>query len=191
MTFAAHTARLLEAPIIGIGLTCTEIAAEDEREFLDASRQSERLHGKWVRAPRTTDEFQRYLERSRRDDCFEFLFWHDQQLVGTVGFRNIIYESMSSANIGFYAFEGGAGKGLMTEAVEMAIDIAFTRIELHRIEAHVHPDNLRSRSLLERLGFCFEGVSRKLHFVHDAWRDHERWALLSDEWTETGRWTKR
>ena len=69
----------------------------------------------------------------------------------------------------------------MTRAVELAVGHAFREIGLHRVEANVQPDNLRSRALVKRLGFRLEGYSPRYLRIAGAWRDHERWAKLADE----------
>ena len=60
-----------------------------------------------------------------------------------------------------------------------------TRVEvelrLHRLEALILPDNEPSRRLVARVGFRFEGVSRRLIRLHGRWRDHERWAITRED----------
>jgi hypothetical protein len=44
------------------------------------------------------------------------------------------------------------------------------------------PGNVRSIGLVLRLGFEREGFSRRYLKVDGDWRDHERWALLAEDW---------
>jgi ribosomal-protein-alanine N-acetyltransferase len=37
--------------------------------------------------------------------------------------------------------------------------------------------------LVQSLGFRLEGYSPRYLKIAGRWRDHERWALLKDEWT--------
>ena len=46
----------------------------------------------------------------------------------------------------------------MSEAGEKVIKYAFEVMKLHRIEASIHPDNIASINLSEKLGFKREGL---------------------------------
>jgi ribosomal-protein-alanine N-acetyltransferase len=59
---------------------------------------------------------------------------------------------------------------------------AFRHLRLHRVEANIQPDNRASRALVRRAGFRREGRSRRYLKIGGRWRDHERWALLAQEW---------
>jgi len=50
------------------------------------------------------------------------------------------------------------------------------------VEANIQPGNAPSRALVQRLGFRLEGLSPRYLYVSGDWRDHERWAVLSDDW---------
>jgi ribosomal-protein-alanine N-acetyltransferase len=70
----------------------------------------------------------------------------------------------------------------MTEAMRLLLRHAFTKLKLHRIEANIQPENQASIALVKRAGFVREGYSRRYLKICGRWRDHERWAILVEDW---------
>lgn len=55
------------------------------------------------------------------------------------------------------------------------------RLQLRELTANVHPQNLPSQALLERLGFTREGVLREAGFWAGCYQDLQVFSLLSHE----------
>jgi len=157
----------------------------DEAAFLAAVRASRSLHKPWVQPPSSSAAFRRYLARVEDPSHAAFLIWKrgpDGGLVGVVNISEIVLGPFRSAYLGYYAFEPFAGRGLMRMGFELVLAKAFRKLKLHRLEANIQPANHASRRLVKRLGFTREGLSPRYLKIAGRWRDHERWALLSDEW---------
>jgi hypothetical protein len=69
----------------------------------------------------------------------------------------------------------------MSEALREAIKEAFTRLNLHRLEANIQPANRASKKVVRKLGFRLEGFSPRFLQVGGKWRDHERWAITIED----------
>ena len=149
---------------------------EDEKEFLSKVRSSTSLHERWVTPPSTRAGFAAYLERVRGPGHAGFLLRSEGELVGVVNINNIVMGSLRSGYLGYYAFKGGEGRGLMSEGVTLVISFAFAELGLHRLEANIQPSNLASIRLAQRVGLVKEGLSERYLLVGGDWRDHERWA---------------
>jgi ribosomal-protein-alanine N-acetyltransferase len=54
-------------------------------------------------------------------------------------------------------------------------------VGLHRLQADIRPENLRSQRLVERLGFRQEGLLRRYLDIDGDWRDHLSYALLAED----------
>jgi [ribosomal protein S5]-alanine N-acetyltransferase len=101
-------------------------------------------------------------------------------IVGLININEIVAGAFRSAFLGYHGMRRFARQGLMTEALGTTAGFAFKDLGLHRLEANIQPGNLASIALVRRVGFHKEGFSPRYLFIDGAWRDHERWALLSD-----------
>lgn len=108
-------------------------------------------------------------------------------IAGQITLSQIFYKGFQNAYLGYHLFSGYTGRGFMTEAVDVVLRYAFDELKLHRVEANVQPDNKPSIAVLKRNGFAKEGFSRRYLKINGRWRDHERWALLSEDWKQSKR----
>lgn len=74
------------------------------------------------------------------------------------------------------------GKGIMTEAMSAVLTFGFSELGLHRIEAIIDIENERSKGLLIKLGFTYEGNLRQRFPFRDQFLDEHYFGLLKDEW---------
>ena len=128
--------------------------ARDEGAYLGALSRSKSLHVPWVHKQATKEAFRHYLERCKRDDFAGYLLLStdDDALVGVVNVSQIYMEGFRSAYLGYFAIAGFEGKGLMKEGLGLVLREAFDDLGLHRVEANIQPENLRSRGLVQSLG---------------------------------------
>lgn len=163
-----------------------EPSVHDADEFLQKVQAARSLHRNKVRPPITQRDFERFLKRARSRRFKTYLVRTPLgELAGVVNFKNLVGDPYRSASMGYYLLdEKCGGRGIMTSAVLHGLEQAFTSLRRHRIEANIQTKNTRSRALIERCGFTFEGVARGHLYIGQKWRDHERWALLDGEWAE-------
>src|SRR5919107_1960227 len=133
------------------------VQASDAAELVAANLASIDLHEPWVSPCRDHASFLGYLARCDGD-----------------------------RSIGFIARERESGKIVgvvnVSETVGLVVTHAFRELGLHRVEANIQPGNEPSRALVKRLGFRQEGYSPRYLKIDGDWRDHERWAVLAEEW---------
>lgn len=156
----------------------------DGGEFISAAQASRPGMLPWVDPADTPARFRAYLDRSARDDFACCLVRHSAcgALVGFVNINNIVRGGFQSGYLGYAGFVTHTGRGLMSAGVATVVTAAFTDLGLHRLEANIQPANERSIALVRRLGFRREGLSPHYLMVDGQWRDHERWAVVADEW---------
>ena len=156
---------------------------DDCPAFITAVRRSRPLHGSWI-APKakTKKEFTDYLQRFSSGHHHGFLVTlrSSGDIVGVININEVIRGAFQSAALGYYAFTPYAGKGLMREGMQLVLKYAFEKLKLHRLEANIQPANCASIALVKKCGFVREGLSHRLLKVRGRWQDHERWAILSE-----------
>ncbi len=159
--------------------------ASDTGPYAEAVLRSAEHIGPWN--PVEPDGFHELLSR-QGPGLRTFLVIDDgtEGIVGKCNVTNIVRARFRNGVLGYDSYLPFAGTGRMTEGMRQVVDRCFTAfpdgLGLHRLEINVQPDNARSIALARRLGFRHEGFSPRLLFLNDAWRDHERFAMTSEEW---------
>jgi ribosomal-protein-alanine N-acetyltransferase len=165
-----------------------EPSISDVKEFVEKSRSSLALHRPWVFPPTTPAAYRAYVDRLE-DPRYEGYFVcrkSDDAIVGVANLSEIIRGAMDGAFVGYWAFDGFQGKGYMTEGLSLVFDRAFEGLGLHRLEVNIQPANTASIALAHRLGLTKEGFSPKYLKIGGEWRDHERWAIVEEDWINRG-----
>ncbi len=161
-------------------------AESDRDEFIALMRASRAFHRPWATAPTDDERFDAYLADARRPD-FEAMLVCRHEDLAIIGFFNLSQierGALQSAYLGYAVGKRYAGQGYMREAIELVLLHAFLTMRLHRIEANIQPGNHASIALARGVGFQREGFSPRYLKISGRWRDHERWALLADDWRE-------
>jgi ribosomal-protein-alanine N-acetyltransferase len=155
-----------------------------EVDYLAMTNASQQFHRPWVFPALDQRRYRGYLDRLAEGRTIGFFLGRleDNALLGVVNINDLIYGGMRSGTLGYYIGSDYSRSGYMSEGLSMVLDRAFTDLKLHRIEANVQPANAASLALIARLGFRKEGFSPSFLQIDGVWRDHERWAILAEEW---------
>jgi ribosomal-protein-alanine N-acetyltransferase len=141
----------------------------------------------WPDDDLTRAAFRRRLRRQAdeiaRDESYPFLIFAEatHALLGGVTLGGVRRGVSQTATLGYWMGASYAGQGVMTRAVGVVGRWSFSTLRLHRLEAACLPENLASRTLLERNGFRCEGLAREYLKINGAWRDHVLYALIDHE----------
>ncbi|TMD19609.1 MAG: GNAT family N-acetyltransferase [Chloroflexi bacterium] len=169
---------------VGHRVFLREPTARDRQQIVALNRVSRAFHRGWVTPPIDSEGFARWIRRCRQANvkCLLVCRLADGAIVGVFTLSQIVRGMFHSAYLGYYAQRSYAGQGYMTEGMSLVLRHAFRGMKLHRIEANVQPENVASIALVKRSGFRFEGFSPRYLKVAGRWRDHQRWAILIDDW---------
>lgn len=149
-----------------------------DRRHLDITRV-------WVNDP----ELMRLLDRGRPVSDIEHEEWYtalhsrmdalyfaiekneDKKHVGNVWLWGIDLRHRRAEMRVLIGDRDSIGKGIGTEAIALACDYAFTRLNLHKVYAYVLATNERARKSFEKAGFVVEGVLKSDRWVDDRYVD--------------------
>lgn len=103
------------------------------------------------------------------------------KVIGSIALSNIAMGNFRSCFLGYRLDEKENSKGYATEAIKSVIHFAFNELKLHRIEANIMPDNSASIRVVQKLGFTYEGDSKKYLQINGIWEDHSHYVLLNEK----------
>jgi len=127
---------------------------------------------RFVRATRAQNE---------KNNGFHAVILYRERLVGVVGFHGVDWQHRLTS-LGYWLAEEAQGRGTMSEAARAMVDHALGVWRLNRVEIRASVENERSRSLIERLGFRFEGMARQAFRLADGYHDDAVYSMLAAEW---------
>lgn len=110
-----------------------------------------------------------------------FVMLYQGEVVGQLSVSDIAWGAIQSGQIGYWIAEGNSGKNITPTAVALVTDHMLKKGGLHRIEICLRPENNASRRVVEKLRFRYEGRRERYIFIDGDWRDHDCYAVTSEE----------
>ncbi|WP_296628164.1 GNAT family N-acetyltransferase [uncultured Negativibacillus sp.] len=135
-----------------------------------------------------TEAFQRSIleqEEINASQAQSFRFYlsmreEPEKIIGKIGLNNIVWGCFESCFLGYSLDAEYLRRGLMTEAVNECVHIAFEELGLHRIEANIMPHNQASLGVVRKCGFREEGLAKKYLKINGVWEDHLHMVRLNE-----------
>jgi [ribosomal protein S5]-alanine N-acetyltransferase len=132
---------------------------------------------------------QRVTEEQATRRAFELMIVEKAsgEVVGGAGLRVADSDDLD-ADLGYVLTRAKWRQGIVTEACEKLLDVAFGWLGLHRVWASTDADNVASRRVLEKLGLRCEGHLVQNQLIKGRYRDTLIYALTGAEyWSRPGR----
>jgi ribosomal-protein-alanine N-acetyltransferase len=160
------------------------VATQDAKEFAALHRAGGDHFKFWTPTATTAAKMRAGIEKALRPDTARYAIClkEDSRIIGSVALSQIFFGPLRSAYVGYYVGAAYAKQGYMREALALILRYAFRTLRLNRVEANIQPGNAASTALAWRMGFALEGFSRRYLKIGGGWRDHQRWALLAEDW---------
>lgn len=146
--------------------------------------------GEWLAWPAHADSrnfFLDFIKRSLHDyaegKSLVCAIFYDDSLVGTTGFNSINHE-LKKVEIGYWLSSKYSGKGIVSKSVSKLIDMAFTDLDMEKVQISVAVENQPSRRVCERLDMNEEGVITNEEKIGDRILDHVIYGLHKNNYNK-------
>ncbi len=118
------------------------------------------------------------------DDVWAIERKSDRRVIGSLGLHRDRWRNLPDARmLGYVLAQDCWGQGYMSEAVRRAIEYGFVEAGLSVLSISHYTFNDRSRRVIEKCGFVYEGTTRRAFLRYDgAVFDESVYSLTRDEW---------
>ncbi len=123
------------------------------------------------RFPTSFEQHKKWLERTISNPTKKkLIILSDNKPVGMVSIFNIDQKN-KNAEVGVYISPKYMGKSFASLSLKMVLEFAFKELNLIKIYANIHQDNIPSVKLFEKLGFEHEFTNKKIIFKKGTYID--------------------
>lgn len=135
----------------------------------------------FVDSTREEEDTASFVNHVLQTEDKQFTIYYQDEFVGLVGFKDTD-NTNKKIEIGYWLSQYAQGKGIMMKSVLKLIGLAFTEMDINRIQIKVAVGNQKSRRIPEKLGFQFEGIERDGELLVDGvYTDIAVYSLLKSE----------
>ena len=142
--------------------------------------------------PNTPEQTKAFLQLAsgesvagRSCENYSFALIHKQtdKLIGSCG---LLRTDMNGPqySLGYVLHKDWWRQGLASEATTELMKFGFGELRAHRLWAHDSGKHGVGGSLLQKLGFRYEGCTLQSFFVRNTWFDLQTFAMLKSEWQQ-------
>jgi RimJ/RimL family protein N-acetyltransferase len=133
--------------------------------------ETRELFRSFIEAPKTEDR-KAYEWKIIRKDSGEF--------IGLAGIT-LSKDKFRLGEIYYKLLPSQWKQGFATEVAKTLIKAGFENFHLHKVEAGVATENIRSIRVLEKSGMMREGLRRKILPIRGEWKDNYHYAIVEDD----------
>lgn len=108
----------------------------------------------------------------------------NNKLIGSIGLHNDQLRTADKVKmLGYVLSEDYWGKGIITEASRAILTYAFSELDLNLVTVHHYAYNQKSRRVIEKCGFHYEGTLRHCTKIYNGnTYDLVCYSMTKDEW---------
>jgi len=147
---------------------------DKNRDFLSEYEED------FSKAKKPEDEYN-YMQFMSKTSNGDYLIKYNGEIVGKAGFWRIV-ESSKYGELGYWLVKNATGKGIMTRAIKILENKAFSEWGFNRIEVRTDTENENSKKIMLRLNYHQDGILRQNCFEHNKFCDTLVYSKLKSEW---------
>lgn len=119
-------------------------------------------------------------DNPRKSYTWKIVLKDSGEFIGLAGFT-LSLDKFRLGEIYYKLLPAHWGKGYATEVAKRLIKTGFDDFHLHKVEAGVATENVKSIHVLEKCGMVREGLRRKILPIRGKWIDNYHYAILEDD----------
>ena len=159
--------------------------AEENYSLINSNRAYLKQWLTWVDKIQTLEDSKNYIissiQKTEQQTDYGFVIKFNGNIVGRIGLH-FIDATNKTGTIGYWVSEGFQGQGIITNACKALLDFGFMKLNLNRIEIKCATENIKSKTIPEKLHFKQEGIQRQAEFLNNQFTDLYVYSLLKEEW---------
>ncbi len=123
------------------------------------------------------------------EEVWALIYKDNNKLIGSIGLHKDHLRSAPDVKmLGYVLSEDYWGMGIMPEAAAAALDYAFELFDISFVTIHHYSNNIRSKRVIEKLGFQYEGTLRHCSKLFDGTiHDLVCYSMSREEWQDISR----
>lgn len=110
-----------------------------------------------------------------------FTIFDRKKCVGRIGIYRID-RANKIGEFGYWLSKDYQGKGIITKSCQALIQLAFSSLDLNRIELKCATNNQKSNQIAVKLNFTLEAILRDAEYLHEKFIDLNLYSLLKKEY---------
>lgn len=119
-------------------------------------------------------------EKDRKSYCWKIIRKEPLEFIGIAG-MSLSANRFKLGEIFYSLLPSHWGHGYATEVAKTLVKAGFESFNLHKVEAGVATENMRSIKVLEKSGMKREGLRRKILPIRGEWKDNYHYAIVEDD----------
>lgn len=173
------------------GLELALVHPKFAKEYLRIVTQQREYLGQWLAWPphaHNEEFFLNFIKQSLHDyadgKSLSCTMLYEGEVVGNISF-NTIDHNLKRVEIGYWLSADYQKKGIVTKSVSKLIELAFTDLNMEKVQISAAKENQASRAVCERLGFTLEGIITRDENLNGKVLDHAIYGLSRNSWIQS------